>query len=265
MNTLHAIFHGWEYFILIYFAVLALIYALSGYLGMQTIIRYARDLSQIALKDLLERDFYKPISILMPAYNEEAGIVASVTTMLRLQHPQFEVIVASDGSTDRTVELMVEAFELVEVPSADRRIVKTKPVQRVLRSLRHPNLTLIEKENGGKADAQNAALNLARFPLVCVVDSDCLLDAQALIRASRLFVEDETVVGVGGTLRPLNGAVISDGRVVDIRAPKSWVERIQVLEYAKAFFLARTAWSRMDCLLSISGAFGLFRRDVVSR
>src|SRR5450759_2280140 len=263
MSALHTFFRGWEYFILIYFAVLALIYAFSAYLGMRSVFTYARDLSQVGLKDLLERDFYKPVSILVPAYNEEAGIVAAVTALLGLQHPQFEVIVTSDGSIDRTVELMIQTFELIEVPSAERRLVATKPVRRVLRSLRQPNLIVVEKENGGRADAINAALNIARFPLVCAVDADCLVDAQALIRASRLFVEDKTVVGVGGTLRPLNGAVIRDGRVVDVHAPEKWVERIQVLEYARAFFTSRIAWSRINCLLIISGAFGLFSREAV--
>ena len=255
--------HGWEYFVLLYFSVLALIYALSGYLGMRSVILYARELSQLALKDLLERDFFKPVSILVPAFNEGPGIVAGVQSMLGLQYPQFEVVLASDGSTDSSLELLIEAFALVELPQIYRPTVPTAPVRRVLRSLRYPNLTVIDKENGGKADAQNAALNLARFPLVCVVDADSVLHAEALIRVSRMFIEDETVIGVGGTIRPMNGAVVRQGQIEQLRAPGSWIERIQVLEYSRAFFTARAAWSRLGCLLLISGAFGLFRRDVV--
>jgi cellulose synthase/poly-beta-1,6-N-acetylglucosamine synthase-like glycosyltransferase len=121
----------------------------------------------------------------------------------------------------------------------------------------------VEKERGGRADALNASLNLARYPLVAAVDADSLLDAQAVLRASRLFLEDETVIGVGGTIRPMNGALMDDGRVVGVRMPKHWIERFQVLEYARAFFTGRAGWSTMGGLLIVSGAFGLFRRDAV--
>jgi cellulose synthase/poly-beta-1,6-N-acetylglucosamine synthase-like glycosyltransferase len=224
---------------------------------------YSRELPQVALKDLLERDFYKPVSILVPAFNEEVGIVPSVRSLLSLHYPEFEVVVANDGSSDRTLPVMIEAFALVEVPQIYRRKLDTVTVRRVFRSLRHPNLTVIDKENGGRADALNAAVNLARYPLVCQVDADSLLDAEALLRASRLFIEDETVMAVGGTVRPMNGAVVREGQVVEMRLPRKWIERFQVLEYVRAFFTGRAGWSRFGALLIISGAFGVFRREAV--
>jgi cellulose synthase/poly-beta-1,6-N-acetylglucosamine synthase-like glycosyltransferase len=151
----------------------------------------------------------------------------------------------------------------VEVPQIYRRKIETLPVRGVYRSLRHPNLTLIDKENGGRADAMNAAVNVARYPLVCQVDADSLLDAEALLRASRLFIEDETVVGVGGTVRPINGAVVRDGQVTEVTLPRRWIERFQVLEYARAFFTGRAGWSSFGALLIISGAFGVFRREAL--
>jgi cellulose synthase/poly-beta-1,6-N-acetylglucosamine synthase-like glycosyltransferase len=253
----------YQHFVLVYFATLNLLYALFGYLGLRSVVVYSRELPQVALKDLLEREFYKPVSILVPAHNEETGIVASVRSLLSLHYPEFEVVVANDGSTDRTIEVLVDAFALVEVPQIYRRTVDTLPVRRVLRSLRHPNLTVIDKENGGRADAMNAALNMARYPLICQVDADSLLDAEALLRASRLFVEDERVLAVGGTVRPLNGATVREGQVVDVHLPKRWIERFQVLEYARAFFTGRSGWSRFGALLIISGAFGVFRREAV--
>jgi len=122
---------------------------------------------------------------------------------------------------------------------------------------------VVDKENGGKADALNAGLNLARYPLFAAVDADSMLDAEAILRATRLFVEDETLVAVGGTIRPLNGAVVRDGRVTELAMPKRWLERFQVLEYARAFFTGRAGWSHFKSLLIISGAFGLFRRTAV--
>jgi len=252
-----------EIFILSYFSILILLYTLSGFLGLRAIIAYARRRSPTALKDLAEHDFYRPISMLVPAYNEDQTIVHNVRAMLALDYPEFEVIVAVDGSTDATLDRLVEGFSLVEIPPAYRRVLDSGTVRATYRSLTHPNLSVVDKVNGGKADASNAALNIAKYPIICVVDADCLLDPDALLRAARVFGEDESVIAVGGTLRPLNGAVVRDGRVVDARAPKRWVERFQVLEYTRAFFAYRAGWSHINCLMIISGGFGLFRRDAL--
>ena len=260
---MRSILYGYEMFILVYFSVLALISAVLGFVGMRAIVIYARELSSVGLNALLERDFFKPVSILVPAYNEEKVIVPSVQSLLDLEYPQFEVIVAADGATDNTVGVLIDAFELIEIPRAYRVVAETKPVRRVLRSVRYPNLLVVDKDNGGKADTVNAAFNLASYPLVCSIDADSILDGRALARATRLFAEDDHIIAVGGTVRPLNGAELRNGTVRDLRAPKTWVERLQVLEYARAFFTARAAWSRMNCLMIISGAFGIFRRDAV--
>lgn len=261
--TAEAVLDAIQYAILGYFALLNGLYSLFGYLGLRAVILQARTRSETALLDLLQRDVHTPVSILVPAYNEQASIVASVRALLSLRHPQFEVIVVSDGSTDATLERMTEAFGLVEVPLVYRHALPTQPITRLMRSLRHHNLLVAEKVNGGKADALNAALDLSEYPLVCAVDADSLLDADALLRASRIFTEDDTVAGVGGSVRPLNGATLRDGRVVELRTPSRWVERFQVLEYARAFFTGRAGWSHIGALLIISGAFGLFRREAI--
>ena len=260
---MRAVLYAYEVFILVYFSALALISALLGFLGMRAVVIYAREMSSVALTALLERDFFKPVSILVPAYNEEKVIVPSVQSLVDLEYPEFEVIVAADGATDNTVGVLIEAFDLIEIPRAYRVVVPTQPVRRVLRSIRYPNLFVVDKENGGKADTVNAAFNLASYPLVCSIDADSILDGRALARATRLFAEDDDIIAVGGTVRPLNGAELRNGTVWDLRAPKRWVERLQVLEYARAFFTARAAWSRLNCLMIISGAFGIFRRDAV--
>ncbi len=260
---MRAAFQVLQFAILAYFAALNLLYAVFGFLGLRMVVVYARELSRVALKDLLEREVHYPVSILVPAFNEEGSIVASVHSFVSLHYPLFEVIVVSDGSEDRTMDELTGAFGLVEEPRIFRYALPTQPIRRVLRSLRHPHLVVIDKEHGGKSDALNAALNLARYPLVSAVDSDSLLDAEAILRASRLFAEDEAIVAVGGTIRPLNGAVMDGGRIVELRMPARWIERIQILEYARAFFLGRAGWSWMGALLVISGAFGLFRRDAV--
>lgn len=254
----------YQWVILGFFAFLNLSYGLFGYLGLRNgVVRYSRLLSSTALKDLAERDIYKPVSILVPAFNEENTCVESVTSFLALSYPEFEVIVVSDGSTDGTMQRLTSAFALVEQDRIWQISVQSQPIRKVYRSLEHPNLIVIDKDNGGKADALNAALNVATFPLVAAVDADSLLDAEAMLRATRLFVEDETLVALGGTVRPINGAILEDGRVTGLRMPKAWIERFQVLEYARAFFAGRSGWSHFDALLIISGAFGLFKRSSV--
>lgn len=254
---------GYERFVLLYFAVLAFLYAYFGYLGVRSVVEYSRGVSPVALGDHLSRDVAKPVSILMSAYNEEASIVASVRTLLSLHFPRYEVVVVNDGSTDRTLELLRDRFALIEVPAAYRRVLPTREVRAVYRSMRHPNLLVMDKENGGRADGLNAALNIAQYPLVCAIDADTFLDAEAILRASRVFGEDESVVGIGGTIRPLNGTVMEGGRIVRMELPRRWIERFQVLEYARAFFVGRAAWSKLSSLMLISGAFSIFRKDAV--
>jgi cellulose synthase/poly-beta-1,6-N-acetylglucosamine synthase-like glycosyltransferase len=254
-----------EVFAIVYFAILSVLYAAFAFVGLRTVIVESRETSDTELRDLLEREVFRPVSIIVPAYNEEASIVASVRSFVRLHYPKFEVIVVSDGSTDATMERLIDAFALVEEPRVWARTLPTEPVRRVLRSLRHPGLVVVEKENGGKSDALNAGINIARYPLIAPVDSDSMLDAQAILRASRNFVKDDEVIAVGGTVRPLNGATLQGGRPTNLRMPDTWIERLQVVEYARAFFLGRAGWTRFGALLIVSGAFGLFRRDAVLR
>jgi cellulose synthase/poly-beta-1,6-N-acetylglucosamine synthase-like glycosyltransferase len=255
---------GYQYVLLVYFSSLNILYALFSCVGLRAIVVvFAREFSQGSLRDLLERDVYQPVSILVPAHNEEVSIVGSVQSLLNLQFPEFEIVVVSDGSEDETMQRLIEAFALAELPWATRQDLPSAHVRRTMRSLTHPNLIVVDKEQGGKADSLNAALNMARYPLFAAVDADSLLDGEAILRATRLFVEDETLIGVGGTIRPLNAAVVENRRVLEAKIPKKWLERFQILEYAWAFFTGRAGWSHFKSLLIISGAFGLFRRTAV--
>lgn len=204
-----------------------------------------------------------PISLLVPAFNESAGVVESVRSMLNLRYPQHEVVVINDGSSDATLQCLIDAFELEPSrinPSSD---VSSQPIRGIYESPRYSNLLVVDKQNGGKADALNAGIAVARYGLFCTVDADSILEPQSLHAAVEPFVLDPLrVVATGGTVRVANGCVVEGGRIVEYQLPEEWIPRFQTLEYVRAFLMARLGWSELGALLLISGAFGVFRRDV---
>lgn len=209
-------------------------------------------------------DAAPPITLMAPAYNEALTIVESVRSLLSLQYPAFEVIVVNDGSKDETLNVLIAAFELQPVQRHYHSTAPCKTIRGVYAGARQPRLLVVDKENGGKADALNAALNLARTPLVCSMDADSLLEPDALLRAVQPFVEDpERTVAVGGTVRIANGCTVKFGRVLEVGVPRNLLALLQTVEYLRAFLMARLAWSRIGALMVISGAFGLFRRQSV--
>jgi cellulose synthase/poly-beta-1,6-N-acetylglucosamine synthase-like glycosyltransferase len=217
--------------------------------------------------DLAHRSPLTPsVSVLVPAHNEQAGIVSAVQAMLALRYPAKEIIVIDDGSTDQTFARLRHAFDLVEVPVV---VPDDLPVRGAVRSVHRSRsgaeaLVVVRKDQGGRADALNAGINAARHSLVCMVDADSVLDAEALLTVVKPFTDDPLrVVATGGVVRVANGCEIVGGRVVDVRMPRRWLPRIQVVEYLRAFLMGRTGWSRLASLVIISGAFGLFRRDLV--
>ena len=202
-----------------------------------------------------------PITLMAPAYNEELTIVESVRSLLNLYYPQFEVVVVNDGSKDGTLTALIAAFELTPTRRAFEPATRSAPIRGLYASASQPRLLVIDKENGGKADALNAAINIARSPLVCTIDADSLLEPSALLRAVQPFIDDpERVVAVGGSIRIANGCRIDHGRLVDIRLPTNLLALFQTVEYLRAFLMARMASSELQASTIISGAFGLFDR-----
>ncbi|MBI5922134.1 MAG: glycosyltransferase family 2 protein [Betaproteobacteria bacterium] len=260
--TLEGFFQAMTWFILVYFVLLNGSYLLLNLMSMVSLYR----LSQQRIVDSLPQIYSgmePPISILVPAFNEEANIAASIRSMLQLSYPEFEIIVVNDGSKDRTLDVLKTEFALVKFPEALRTRIATKPIRAVFRSTRFPNLLVIDKENGGKADSLNAGINLSRFPLFCGVDADSVLQRDSLQRVVQPFLYDDEVVATGGTVRLANGCEISGGFLTKIGLPGNLLALFQVVEYLRAFLFGRLGWSVIDAMLIISGAFGLFRKETV--
>jgi cellulose synthase/poly-beta-1,6-N-acetylglucosamine synthase-like glycosyltransferase len=205
-----------------------------------------------------------PIALIVPAYNEELNVVESVKSMLSLEYPNFEVIVVNDGSKDNTLQYLVDAFQLRKIHRPYEDSLVHKPIRSIYASPVTERLFVVDKENGGKADAQNAGVNVCRAPIFCAMDGDSILEPDALIRAAQPFIDDPVrTIAVGGTIRIANGSRVESGRVTEVHLPTRLLPLFQVVEYLRAFLMARLAWSRINTLMLISGAFGLFRRAEV--
>jgi len=260
-----AVLVGFDWAVIGYFVAINTSYFLLLMLAAAEFVRYLRWLPFVGYEEALASPLSPPVSIIVPAYNEEAGIATSVSAMLALQYPEFEVVVVIDGAKDRTFEVLKESFDLVEVP---RVVTAEIPVRAQPTGIWVPRgnapLTVVVKNNSGRADSLNLGINVARYPLVCMVDADSILDAESLLHVAQPFVDDpDRVVASGGVIRAANGCTVRHGRIVEVRMPREWLARIQVVEYLRAFLLGRTGWSKLNALLVISGAFGLFRRDVL--
>lgn len=204
------------------------------------------------------------VSIVVPAYNEELTIVDSLRALLALDYEPREVVVVNDGSTDGTLALLQQTFQLVPAPLAFVQPLRSEPVRVIYRSVSEPDLVVVDKENGGcKADAVNAGINAASGVLVLIIDADTMLAADALSRAVMPFLEDPATVAVGANVAIANGCHVEHGRIVDVALPRNWFARFQVVEYMRAFLLFRIACASQNAVVIISGAFGLFRRDAV--
>jgi cellulose synthase/poly-beta-1,6-N-acetylglucosamine synthase-like glycosyltransferase len=264
MSWLEAVFEGIAWAALVYFTLLGVSYVMFTAVSWRRLAAHRRARAYAPLDEIFASPFTPPVSVVLPAYNEEAGIVPSVTSLLDLRYPRHEVIVVDDGSTDGTLDRLQEAFDLAPVREALRTRIETAPIRAAYVSRRHPNLWVVDKENGGKSDALNAGINAAAHVHVCAIDADVILEQDALLRAVKPFVDDpELVAAAGGIVRIANGCTIESGRLVRFGLPRSHLARFQVVEYFRAFLIGRIGFDAINGVLIISGAFGLFKRPLV--
>jgi cellulose synthase/poly-beta-1,6-N-acetylglucosamine synthase-like glycosyltransferase len=248
-------------------AILVFFFAINTYYLMLTLAGFWRTLrvfNEVRRPDqrrLLRSPLTPPVSLLAPAFNEEANVVENVRSLLMLDYPLFEVILINDGSKDRTLGRLVDAFELRQSARSYEHVLPCRQIRGIYESKIYPNLVVVDKINGGKADALNAGLNLSLYPIFCAIDADSILESDALLRLVRPFVDAPGVtIAAGGVVRVANGCEIHGGRVHAVRLPGRTIPLIQIVEYLRAFLFGRMGWSTGNSLLVISGAFGLFEK-----
>jgi cellulose synthase/poly-beta-1,6-N-acetylglucosamine synthase-like glycosyltransferase len=255
--------HAFNLLVLVYFVVLNTGYVVTGLFAFSSLRRYVRRLRSLDLEDLLGSAGMPPITLIAPAYNEARTCVESTRSLLTLRYSDVEVLVVNDGSSDETLLRLQEAFALEPAYRLPVGEIPTAAVRGVYRSRHHAKLWVIDKVNGGKADTLNAGLNYCRTPIFCAIDADSLLEREALTRIVRPFVEDARTIAAGGIIRIVNGCTVEEGAVTRVALPRELVPRFQVLEYLRAFLAGRMGWHELEATLIISGAFGVFRRDMV--
>ncbi|MEO9871255.1 glycosyltransferase family 2 protein [Ekhidna sp.] len=227
--------------------------------------RYMKRNSLTTFRRLVGYKLAPSVSLIAPAYNEGPTIIENIKSMLSLEYNNYNVIVVNDGSKDDTLTKVIKAFDLVRVPLFINEKVETKKVRGVYKSQNKAfkKLIFVDKDNGGKSDALNAGINISSSKLVTCIDVDCILENDALQRMVKPFMEDARIIASGGTVRIANSCEVEHGRLVKVNLPKNQLARFQVLEYLRAFLLSRMAWSKLNGLLLISGAFGMFDRKLI--
>ena len=248
-----------EYFFLIYLFLYSIYLFLSVTIGSSTLFtnRYKNK-----MENKIKHNYYVPISILVPAYNEEKTIIKSVESLFYLDYKLYEIIVINDGSTDKTLDTLIKKFNLKKVNYPVNQKLKTKKIKNIYENNSKIRITVIDKENGGKADALNCGINIARFPYFATLDADSLLQRDSLEMLVRPILEDSRVIACGGFVKLANSVKLDKGEIVKYSLRNNVLVNMQILEYNRAFLASRIMLDKFNGNLIISGAFGVFKKDI---
>lgn len=252
--------------------IACLVYFLAVNLYYAVLFIFASSENRLRVQQQRHEDFFAisrsrhtlPVSVIIPAYNEEQPISNCLYSLTRLDYPQYEVIVVNDGSKDRTLDVLKEEFKLARVDIFSRRHFETAEIRAVYRSTVYKEFYVIDKANGGKADSLNAGINFSRYPYVCTCDADTIFEPDALLKGMRMILRDpQKIVAVGSLIGINNGCEIEKGEIKRFGLPREPIVVLQVIEYLRSFLLNRLAWTRLNFMLVVSGAFAIYRRNIL--
>lgn len=269
MSTVHA---PWDTVVLvvevtlfIYFVIANSFYAFTAVMALMNLPWFVK-LHRVDPVRRTRSSLDQPVTMILPAFNEEAAVVGTVEALLAMEYAASEVVVVNDGSTDRTLEVLTEAFALEPYPGVYRISLPTAEVRQIYYSTKNPQLRVVDKVNGGKADALNAGINVSRYPLVLACDADSYYHPSALQWMTEPFQKDPRTVVVGGAIAVGNDCMPESKDVTfNPTLPKRFIHRFQALEYLRAFLSCRMGWAPLNALGIVSGACGLWRKDVLVR
>ncbi|WP_051120204.1 glycosyltransferase family 2 protein [Bacillus sp. 1NLA3E] len=261
---LHGFAVYFAFFIVIYMAIVICFYSIIFFISMLQLRKEYKLNRNQPFQEYMNDLNVKPLSILVPAFNEEPGIVHSIRSLLSINYPRYEIIVINDGSTDKTLQKVIEHYEMIEIERVVRKQIDTAPIKKIYQSTILPELYLIDKENGGKADALNIGLNFSHYPYFCSLDGDSILERDAFLKVMKPIMDSNgEVIASGGSIRIANGCDIQSGHMVRIGLPNNPLVMMQIIEYLRAFLMGRIGLSKYNLLLIISGAFGVFSKSWV--
>lgn len=263
----HIIYEVVIWLFLLYGVGVAVIYGWIGIYALGAVLRYKKENTFTDYSIIAANPNAPTFSIIAPAYNEGMTIVENVRSLLSLYYHNLEIIIVNDGSKDDSIQKLIEAYDLESITYFIQGKIETNPVRGIYKS-KNPafkKLIVVDKENGGKADALNVGVNISSGQYLVCIDVDCILEQDAILKLAKPFLEqkDKKFIACGGVIRLANNCVIENGKVISVNMPRTLLGRTQALEYIRAFVLGRMAWSRASGLILISGAFGVFDRKIV--
>jgi biofilm PGA synthesis N-glycosyltransferase PgaC len=252
---------------ILYIVVISLLYLIGTLYAVRINLSYKNRHAMTDYEVISTSPLSPGISLIAPAYNESLTIIDNVRSLLSLEYPKLEVIVVNDGSKDDSMEKLINYFELKPIYRKPTGNIDVQPIRKLYKSKNeaYSNLLIIDKENGGKSDALNAGINFATFKIVGCMDVDSILLRDSLQKLVKPFLDDKEVIATGGAVRIANSCEIAHGHLTNVKMPRGILERFQVLEYLRSFLIGRMAWSGINALLLVSGAVGLFKRDLVRK
>jgi biofilm PGA synthesis N-glycosyltransferase PgaC len=267
MGNLFSVFQFFvERIIFAYSVIIITAYVILAIVSAFSLLRYIQKNSFVDYNVILSSPLVPSVSIIAPAFNESKTIVENIRALLSLYYHNYEVVVVNDGSTDNSMDLIIKAYDLELVDFAIGNRIESEHIRGIYKSRNRSfdKLIVVDKVNGGKADSLNAGINAATKDYFVAIDVDSIIQSDALLKLAKPFMEysDKKVIATGGVIRIANSCIIEDGQLIEVNLPKKFLPRMQVLEYTRAFLMGRMAWSTLDGLLIISGALGMFNREI---
>jgi len=252
-----------NYFVLYYVIFVNAVYTLLFLASIRALYIDRQKNKYWSYEDMVMSSYTPPLSIIVPCYNEAETITENVKALLSLEYSEFQLIIVNDGSKDETLNRLLEEFQMTKIAMPYKKEISTQEVRSIYLSSMFENIIVIDKENGGKADALNAGINVAKYPIITSIDADSFIERNSLTKEIRPFVEDPKVIVSGGIVRPVNDCVVEKGFIESVKISSKSLVRFQTVEYLRAFLFGRLGLGRLNALLIVSGAFGVFNKRVV--